>query len=237
METEIDISIVIPFRNEAESLKILLPNLKNCISKISKKCEVLLIDDQSSDDSVKIVEEQKKTFPELKLLRMLEHGGQTGCYKLAFEQAKGKYIIRMDADLQDDPNDLPKFVEKIDAGAELVIGLREARKHPRLIRLASGLYDLLIVLLFNFPLHSNTGSYVLFKADLVKNIPWKKNDHRYLPLIAIRRGAKNIGEVFVKHGIRKYGESKYKPFKKIIFGIPEVILFLIRYLRGYYDNK
>jgi glycosyltransferase involved in cell wall biosynthesis len=167
--------------------------------------------------------------------RVPARGGQTGCYALAFEKAKGDYILRMDADLQDDPLDLPAFAAKLERGADLVMGLRECRKHPRLLKVASLLYDMFILILFDTPLHSNSGSFVAFKADLVKNIPWRKNDHRYLPLIAIRRGAKNVREVLVRHNIRVSGVSKYSPLHKVIMGIPEALRFIVRLYRGVYD--
>ena len=102
--------------------------------------------------------------------------------------------------------------------------------------MASMIYDLLIITLFNSPLHSNSGSFVAFRAVLVKNIPWVKNDHRYIPLIAMHRGATNVREVIVRHSVRKFGQSKYDPIKKLVIGIPEVISFLIRLKRGYYNK-
>lgn len=237
MNSQIKISIVIPFHNEEESLKELLPSLVSVILALPVTFEVLMVDDVSNDGSVAVVKVFQQKYNEIKLIQLNERGGQTGCYKEAFKQAAGDYIIRMDADLQDDPRDLPKFVEKIHEKADLIMGLREARKHSRIIRIASSVYDLLILVLFNTPLHSNTGSYVAFKADLMKDIPFRKNDHRYLPLIAIRRGAKNISEVFVRHRARQWGVSKYRPIKKLILGIPEVFFFLFRYMTGVYDLK
>jgi glycosyltransferase involved in cell wall biosynthesis len=232
-----NISIVIPFHNEEESLRVLIPSLMEIILLLAKSFEVILVDDASTDNSVEIVKMYQERYPIIKLIRLPERGGQSGCYKEAFQQVQGQYIIRMDADLQDDPKDLPKFIEKIDQGSELVMGLRECRKHSRILRLATGIYDLMILALFNSPIHSNSGSYVAFKTDLMKNIPFRKNDHRYLPLIAMRRGAKNITEVFVRHNERKMGKSKYNTSKKLILGIPETFLFLIRYIRGIYDLK
>lgn len=230
-------SIVIPFRNEEKNLEILLPILANEISRIDYDFEVILVDDFSKDNSAKVSQNNSSKFANFYLIQLNKRSGQTGAFKKAFEKAKGKYIIRMDADLQDDPRDLNYFIEKFEKGYDLIVGLRECRKHRRLLRIASNIYDLFIIMIFDTPLHSNSGSYIGFKSDLVKNIPWMKNDHRYLPLIAIRRGAKKVGEVIVRHQERIFGESKYKPFKKIIFGIPEVILFIIRLNFGRYDIK
>lgn len=229
------ISIVIPFHNEEQNLKILIPSLFDVINELSIKFEILLVDDVSTDNSASIVESYERKFPQIKLLKLDKRGGQTGCYETAFAYASGDFIIRMDADLQDDPRDLPLFIEKIQNGSQLIMGLRECRKHLRILRIASGIYDLIILTLFNSPLHSNAGSFVAFKTSLVKNIPFHKNDHRYLPLIAMRRGAENISEVFVRHNERQFGKSKYNPFLKLILGIPEVFIFLWRYIHGTYD--
>ena len=237
MNQKIHCSIVIPFKNEEKNLEILLPKLARVISKYQIDVELFLVDDFSNDKSLIVCERSKSLFENIKILKLNYPSGQTGAFKAAFNESKGEYLIRMDADLQDDPEDLPLFFEKFKKGSELVMGLRECRKHSRILRLTSILYDSLILLMFNTPLHSNSGSYVGFKSHLVKNIPWRKNDHRYLPLIAIRRGARNIGEVIVRHNPRIYGSSKYKPFKKIFFGIWEVIQFLIRLKRGKYDLK
>ncbi len=231
------LSIVIPCRNEETSLPILCKELEKVLIKNLKgNWEIILIDDASTDDTYKIMKQYEKN----KLFRIIhfdKRKGQTGAFRAAFDVAKGEYIIRMDGDLQDDPKDIPKFLKKLKQGFEVVVGLRECRKHSRILRLASGIFDLAAILLLNSPLHSNSGSFVAFKAEFVKDIPFRKNGHRYLPLIAMRRGAKNIGEIFVTHNERVGGKSKYPKFKKIILGVPEVLFFLIRYKLGSYDIK
>lgn len=233
----IDISIVIPFHNEEDSLKILLLELENEIKRFDKVFEVILINDASTDNSLNIAQDFSKRNHSFKVLDMPYRGGQTGCYKEAFKLVQGKYTLRMDADLQDSPKDLYKFIEKIDENADLIMGLREARKHSKILRFASGVYDLLILLLTNSPLHSNSGSYVCFKTKYIKEIPFKKNDHRYLPLITMARGAENISEVFVRHNSRQFGESKYNPLRKVILGIPEVLMFSWRLKVNYYKIR
>lgn len=229
------LSIVIPFHNEYESLFELIPRLDIVLGEIKSEVEVYLVDDGSTDKSYDFVNNFKPKHFDKKIIRNDKKSGQTVCYSKAFEAASGTYILRMDADLQDSPEDLPLFFEHFQNGAQLIMGLREVRKHRRIIRMASMIYDLLITMLFNSPLHSNSGSFVAFKAEFVKNIPWVKNDHRYIPLIAMHRGALNIREVIVQHSNRKFGQSKYDPVKKLIKGIPEVIFFLIRLKRGYYN--
>ncbi len=231
------LTIVIPFHNERENLAVLLPELNAEIAKCRHEIEVILVDDCSLDQSGEFALSYADKMRGWTVLSLPERGGQTGAYKAAFEQAQGKFIIRMDADLQDDPKDLPAFIEKLEGGAELVMGLRECRQHRRILRIASLLYDLLIISLFDTPLHSNSGSYVAFRARLVQGLPWRKNDHRYLPLIAIHRNAKNVSEVIVRHRERQFGDSKYNPLRKVILGIPEVIAFIIRLKRGIYNSR
>ena len=221
-------SIVIPFRDEEKNLEILLPSLAKVVSEQEFPVELILVNDCSTDESLKVCKEKLTLFDNCKILDLDQPSGQTGAFREAFSVAQGGYLVRMDADLQDDPEDLPLFFEKFRQGSELVMGLRECRKHRKLLRLASMLYDMLILLLYDTPLHSNSGSYVGFQTSLIKDIHWYPNDHRYLPLIALQRGAQNISEVIVRHSPRIHGESKYKPIRKILFGIPEVMRFLLR---------
>ena len=228
-------SIVIPFRNEEKNLEILLPCIAENISKERENIELLLVDDCSTDNSLEICKKLIPIFKNCEIIELSVPSGQSGAFKEAFKKAKGEFLIRMDADLQDNPKDIKYFIEKFNSGSDLTMGLRECRKHRRLFRVISNIYDLMIIILIDTPLHSNSGSFVGFRTSLVKNIPWIKNDHRYLPLIAIRRGAKQISEIIVTHSPRKYGESKYKPYRKLINGIPEVLLFLMRLKKGFYD--
>lgn len=231
------LSIVIPCRNEETSLPILCQKLeKVLIENLKDNWEVILVDDASTDNSYEIMKQYQKNSL-FRIIHFDKRKGQTGAFKAAFDIARGEYIIRMDGDLQDDPKDIPKFLEKLKEGSELTLGLRECRKHSKILRLASGIFDLAAILLFDSPLHSSSASFVAFKSEFVKNIPFRKNDHRYLPLIAMKRGAKNVSEIFVTHNERIGDKSKYPKFKKIILGGPELLFFLIRYKLGVYDKK
>jgi dolichol-phosphate mannosyltransferase len=229
-----DISIVIPVRNEEESLKALLPSLVSVLKNVDKECEVLIVDDASTDKTADIVGIYCNKCRLIKLIKNDKRSGQTGCYQKAFKEAKGQYIIRMDGDMQDSPTDLFKFIDKINEGAELVMGLRDCRKHKKVYRLASYIYDILVLLFFNSPLHANSGSFLAIQSNYVKNIVFKNNDHRYLPLIAMSRGAKNVAQVIVSHNKRIGGRSKYSPVRKLLCGLYELMCVLFRIKRGYY---
>lgn len=230
-----DVSIVIPFKNEEENLKILLPKLIKNTQNLSLKYEIILVDDHSTDNSYRYSNNYALNYNNLTVIQNTKSlKGQTGAFKNAFNICNGSYILRMDADLQDNPDDLYKFEEKINEKIDLIIGLRENRSHKKILRIASQSYDLLISLLFDTNLYSHSGSYICFKKSFVENLPWYKNDHRYLPLIVINRGAVNTKQIFVQSNKRVYGKSKYKTFHKIFFGLFEVIKVVIFLKLGFY---
>ena len=231
-------SVAIPSHNEQDSLKVLVPRLLATINTIKNHSfELLLIDDASTDQTKEVITEYEQQDPRVQGVFLQRRSGQTGAFQAAFDRAKGDVIIRMDADLQDQPEDLPLFVTSFEQGADLVVGLRECRKHRRLLRLATSFYDILVTLFFNSPLHSNSGSFVGFRAQYIQGVSFWRNDHRFLPLIAILRGAQVIREVFVRHGVRQFGVSKYKVFKKLFVGTWDVFAFFLRAKCGYYKSK
>ncbi len=234
------ISIVIPYFNEKKNLEILIPNLKKSLNKIRKcKFEVIFVDDCSTDKSsivVKLLIKDTK-FVKFRIMRLLKKSGQTGAFKAAFQKAKGKFIIRMDADLQNDPRDISKFINKINLRNDLVIGKRVHNKQSILLYYCGELYNKIMRLILIKDIKNYSSSFVAFNKKYLKKLPWFHNDHRYLPSIVIERGAINISEVNVNHCNRRFGKSNYNTFKKIILGFPEIVLFLIRLKLGFYSIK
>src|SRR5690606_38003599 len=117
------ISIVIPFHNERGNLELLLPRLITVLNQVDDRpAEVLLVDDASTDGSAQVAEALVAGDSRFRVIRLEQRGGQTGAFKRAFAEARHDYIVRMDADLQDQPEDLPLFFAKIDGGADLIMG-------------------------------------------------------------------------------------------------------------------
>ena len=233
-------TIVIPFHNEKKNLEILSNELLNALENKPKDIDVsvIFVNDNSDDGGDVYISKFINKLENFKIINLEKRSGQTGAFKKAFNQCKTDYIIRMDSDLQDNPKDLNLFFNKIILlQPHLIMGIREVRKHRRVLRLASIIYDFLMVLLFNSPLRSSSGSFVCFKKEFVENLPWYKNDHRYLPLITINRGAHKIIEVIVTHRERSFGNSKYSAFNKLFFGIFEVLIFSLRMKLGLYKTK
>ena len=232
------ISIVVPFHNEEHNLKLLLPRLFKSVKNFKKiKYEIILVNDFSNDNSFKICKEFIKKKKRFRIINLKKRSGQTGAFRQALIKMKGSYMIRMDSDLQDRPEDLKIFVRKILEGYELIIGNRKERKHSYLLGYCSTIYNKTMKFLLNVNLDVFTSSFVAFKTSYLKNLPWFHNDHRYLPAILILRGANQVTEVDIKHLKRKYGNSKYSLIKKITLGIPEVLLFLLRFKFGFYNLK
>lgn len=231
-------SIAIPVYNELNSLRVLLPALCKTLDAVpGHEFEILVVDDCSTDGTKELLKQFSAAHPNIKPVFLERRSGQTGAFREAFARARGEAIIRMDGDLQDSPEDLPQFFRLFEQGADLIMGLRECRKHPRFYRLMGYLYDAFVVLLFNSPLQCNSGSFVGFRSKFVKDVRLKGNDHRFLPLIVMERGAKNIREVFVRHGERQFGTSKYRLLSKLFIGFFDLMRFFVCMKSGCYKRS
>lgn len=234
------VTIIIPFYNEQKNLAILLEELKLALLKRPKSIsvEVVFVNDASTDKGELLVEEEVKNLEKFSLINLEKRSGQTGAFKATFDNCDTDYVMRMDSDLQDSPDDLNLFFKKmLNEDPDLIMGIRTNRQHNKFLTFAGSIYDLLVKYLFNSPLYTNSASFVAFKTTYVKNIPWKKNDHRYLPLIVLKRGATKFTDVMVHHRKRKYGNTNYPTFSKILLGPYEALKFIIRLKRGKYNFK
>ena len=234
-DKDILISIVIPVHNEAGNVEQLTQEIDNALQKSSYNTEVIFVNDASTDNTGEILKLMEKQYSFVKVLNMEKRGGQTGCFQKAFQEAKGKYIIRMDGDLQDNPLDLIRFFELLGQDPDIIMGLRTVRKHRKVLRVATMIYDIFVVILFDSPLYTNSSSFIAFKARYLKGVQLEPNDHRYLSLIAMNRGAVKLKEVVVENRDRVYGQSKYGVYTKFIFSIFELLKVFIRLKSGHYN--
>jgi len=231
------VSFVIPFYNEEENLFEFLTLLKESIDLLEEyEFEIILINDSSSDNGRELVLDFIKDDDRFKLIDNIKNSGQTACFRKGFSIIKGEYVFRIDSDLQDDPRDLKYFISKIDQNPDVIMGVRENRKHHKLLRIATAVYSVIVIALLDSPFR-DSGSFVAFRTKYIKDLPLKNNDHRYLPLIVLERGGVNIREVIVKHSRRLHGSSSYTVFSKIFLGFPELIFFIIKLKMGFYSHK
>jgi len=234
----VKISVISPIRNEEKILNELVDRITKVMrSYYSSYWEYILVNDASTDNSKSVIEKISMTNKNIVLLNHIRSKGQTGCFKTGFDNARGRIVVTIDGDLQMLPEDIPRFVKKIEGGYDVVNAIREHRKHPFWIKLVSRIYNVLMLLLFDSPVLDAASNFTAFRTKFIKNIPLRNNDHRYIIPIVMRRGAKKIGEIIVEHKGRGTGKSKYKTLTKYIRGVPEIFIAWIRIKFGSYDKR
>lgn len=230
LKSDIDLSIVIPIYNEKESILKLYKELHKTLSGMTLKYEVLLIDDGSTDgtfNELVNVNNENKLF---KIIRFRKNFGQTSAISAGFDFAEGKIIITLDADLQNDPRDIPLLLEKLNEGYDIVSGWRVNRKDKAITRrFPSVIANKIISKLTGVYLHDYGCTLKAYKREVIKNIDLYGEMHRYIPAIASWMGVR-VAEVPVRHHSRKYGRSKYGVSRtiKVILDIITV-KFLLSY--------
>lgn len=202
------LSIVIPVYDEEESLPELYRSLKEALVALGARYEIIFVDDGSSDSSLLILEDIQAADDKVVVISFRKNFGQTAAMAAGFDYAKGDIIITMDADLQNDPADIPKLLEKINE-YDVVSGWRKERKDPFLSRrLPSVIANWLISVVTGVYLHDYGCTLKAYRADVVKNIRLYGDMHRFIPAIASWVGAE-ITEVETRHNPRRFGTSKY----------------------------
>lgn len=205
----IDVSIVVAVYNEEESLPPLVEQLHNVLSGLGKRYEIILVDDGSKDRSWEVMLEQAGRYPCLRLIRFRRNFGQTPAMAAGFDAAEGEVVITLDADLQNDPADIPMLLERIDSGFDVVSGWRKDRQDRFLDRkLPSMIANGLISRITGVHLHDYGCSLKAYRRDIVKNLKLYGEMHRFVPALASWVGGR-IDEVPVRHHARKFGKSKY----------------------------
>lgn len=203
------LSVVIPAYNEKENVPILYEKLKKVLDSIGEDYEIIFVDDGSTDGTYQRLKQLAEKDSRLKVIRFKRNYGQTAAMSAGFEHAKGDVIITLDADLQNDPEDIPILLEKLKEGYHVVSGWRKDRKDPFLSRkLPSMVANWLISKITGVHLHDYGCTLKAYRAEVVKDLELFGDMHRFLPALTKRRGAK-ITEVVVRHHPRMFGKSKY----------------------------
>lgn len=206
-----DISIVVPLYNEEESLPELMAWIKRVVDERKLSCEVLMVDDGSTDASWSVVQQlQKKYGDMLHGIRLQRNYGKAAALYCGFSAAQGSVVITMDADLQDSPDEIPELYRMVtEDGYDVVSGWKKKRHDPLGKRLPSKLYNATVRYITGIKLHDMNCGLKAYKKKVVKSIEVYGDMHRYIPVLAKQAGFKRIGEKVVQHQARKYGESKF----------------------------
>ncbi len=220
----IDLSVVLPVYNEADSLPKLIPELSAVLREVGRPYEIVAVDDGSSDDSVAVLGDLQADEPGLRIVEFRRNFGQTAAFAAGFDYSRGAVIVTMDADGQNDPADIPRLLEVLEEGDyDLVSGWRKDRKEPFLTRkLPSMVANWLIANASDISLHDRGCSLKALRRDLVEQMRLYGELHRFIPEMASLIGVR-VAEVPVNDRPRETGESKYGALTRT----PRVLLDLL----------
>ncbi|MEI7616951.1 MAG: glycosyltransferase family 2 protein [Actinomycetota bacterium] len=224
------LTVVIPVYNERENISYLYENLNKVLPTLDKEYEVILIDDGSTDGTFNELVKIHEQNSNYKILKFRKNFGQTPAMSAGFDYANGEIIITLDADLQNDPQDIPLLIEKMNEGYDIVSGWRINRQDKAVTRkLPSKIANWLIAKLTGVRIHDYGCTLKAYSRDVVKNIELYGEMHRYIPAVASWMGI-SVAEVPVHHHSRKFGKSKYG-ISRTIRVILDIII--LKYLLTY----
>jgi glycosyltransferase involved in cell wall biosynthesis len=203
-----EISVVIPLWNEAESLPELSSHLKDVLCSQTDHWEVWFVDDGSTDDSFKEISRIRNADRRFKAVRFRRNYGKSAALAVGFEHARGRYVVTMDADLQDDPEEIPQLLEKLHEGWDMVSGWKKKRFDPISKTLPSKFFNYVTGKMSGIRLHDFNCGLKAYKREVIKNVRIYGEMHRYIPVLAKMAGF-TVTEAVVQHHARKYGKTKF----------------------------
>lgn len=213
------LSFVIPVYNEEKSLKNLHKKISENIPESSY--EIIFINDGSTDNSYAIIDEISKNDPHVKAILFRTNFGKAAALQAGFDKAQGDIIFTMDADLQDDPEEIPRFIEKIHEGYDLVSGWKKKRKDPITKKWPSKIFNFITSLVFHLKLHDYNCGFKAYRKEAAKSLNIYGELYRYIPAIIWSKGF-CVTEIPVTHHKRKFGKSKYGA-KRFIRGFLDLL--------------
>lgn len=219
-----DLSIVIPLLNEEESLPELEKWIRQVVEQHNYIYEIIMVDDGSSDNSWRVIQELHKKNPLVKGIRFRRNYGKSAALNEGFKMAQGDVVITMDADMQDSPNEIPELRRMIiEEGYDIVSGWKKKRYDNKLTKnLPSRFFNAATRWVSGISLHDFNCGLKAYKKKVVKNIEVYGEMHRYIPLIAKWSGFKRFGEKVVEHHKRKYGVTKFG-FNRFVNGFLDLV--------------
>ncbi len=227
-------SFVIPFMNEEATLETLYARIAESVQTVlapGETFEVIFIDDGSTDGSVMAVERLVPLHPEITLLELQGNFGKSAALAAGFERARGRIVFTLDADLQDDPKEIPRFVQKLGEGYDLVSGYKRKRNDPISKVLPSRVFNWLVRTTTGIRLHDVNCGFKAYRDVVLQNVRLYGEMHRFVPVLAHWKRFR-IGEIAVEHHARAFGKSKFGG-GRFFRGLMDLmtVVFLLRYER------
>jgi dolichol-phosphate mannosyltransferase len=226
------ISLVVPAYNEQESIPTLLERSRASLEKTGKPFEVIIVDDGSTDQTPQLLTDAMKTSPWLRVIRMRKNGGQSAAFEVGFEAARGEIIATIDADLQNDPEEIPRLLPLLD-GYDMITGWRKDRQDTPFRRWQSRQANRIRNWITQETVNDSASSLKIYRAHAIKGIKLFRGAHRYFPTLVKMRGYK-VREEPVKHSARFAGTAKYGFRNRAFVGIAD--LFGVRWMKKRYLN-
>lgn len=220
-------SVIIPIYNEEESLLPLYYSLKSVMERLKAPYEMIFVDDGSTDRSFEKLKNIAASSASLTVISLNGRCGKSAALQTGFDAAQGEILITLDGDLQNDPEDIPKLLEKMNQGYEIVCGWRVDRKDPFHKKIASKIANRVRTALLQEKIHDVGCGLRVFKKTVLKKIRLWGNQHRFFTALVLRQGFR-IGEEKVNHRFRQFGKSKYGIWDRLVEGIADLIRFQFR---------
>lgn len=205
---DLGLSFVIPAMDEEESLAELHRQITEMTASIGAEHQIIFIDDGSTDATWSVIEEIVARDPGAEAIRFRRNFGKAAALDAGFAQAEGEIVFTMDADLQDDPKEIPRFLEKLDAGYDVVSGWKQVRHDPWHKVLPSRVFNWLVSSLTGVVLHDHNCGFKAYRRGVVKEVELYGERHRFVPVLAAQQGWR-VSEISVEHHARQFGRSKY----------------------------
>jgi glycosyltransferase involved in cell wall biosynthesis len=202
------ISVVIPALNEEPAIGELLEELESVMKALGESWEVIFVDDGSVDGTWARLVELKRTRPDITAVRLRRNFGKAAALTAGFQQARGAIIVTMDADLQDDPHEIPHLMAKVREGFDLVSGWKARRNDPWTRRALSRMFNGVVGAVTGVHLHDHNCGIKAYRRDVIQDLQLYGDLHRFIPVLASFRGFR-VGEIPVNHRPRAYGSSRY----------------------------
>jgi glycosyltransferase involved in cell wall biosynthesis len=229
-EVNPDLSVVVPVYNEAECVAPLCEAIYAVVPGLGCSFEVVLVDDGSSDDTPRLLAAEKEKREGLRVVRLKKNCGQSAAMSCGFDHARGKVVVTLDADLQNDPADIPMLLEKIDSGeCDVVCGWRQKRRDNWLRRISSKIANGVRNWLSGETISDTGCSLKAYKLEYLRKIKMFKGMHRFLPTLLKMEGARVV-EVPVHHQPRHAGEAKYGVWNRVFKSLRD--LMAVRWMKS-----
>ena len=227
-----ELSIVVPLYNEEANIEELYARLTQVLRELGKEYELIFVDDGSRDGTFKLLAQMQAKDNRVHVIRLRRNFGQTGALAAGFDFAEGDVIVAMDGDLQHSPEDIPRLLDKMAEGYDVVSGWRAKRVDNFLLRrLPSLIANALMAWLSRLPLHDFGTTFKAYRREVIKNVELFGELHRFIPALATIQGV-SIAEVPIRDTLRQRGSSKYGLSRtfRVLFDLLTV-KFLIHYLQ------